>query len=285
MLLSSRPTADLVSRCQPLLGTLVEVSVPATAAGSIDAAFATMRHVHRLMSFHEAGSDLARLRQAPAGSVVTVDAETVVVLRLALDLFHRTRGLFDVTIGRELVRSGFLPRAGIGDLRNFTGSGKDIEIVDDRNVRCHRRMLIDLGGIAKGYAVDRAVAALVAANAGAGLVNAGGDLRGFGGRPWPIHLRDGDGGLTRTVRLVDRALASSSNRLNLRRHNGLKWSPHLDHERKPVLIDSTISVVAGRCVMADALTKVAMIDPDLANAILAPEGGSVLASCEPARAA
>jgi FAD:protein FMN transferase len=283
---SSSPTpVDLVTRCQPLLGTLVEISVPAQAAKSIDAAFAAVRHVHQCMSFQEPGSDLARLRAAPAGSIVTVDPETVVVLRLASALYGQTFGLFDVTIGRELVRSGFLPRVGIADLRDFPGRSTDIEIVDDCNVRCRRRALIDLGGIAKGYAVDRAVEALIARGAVEGLVNAGGDLRAFGTRHWPVHLRDGNGGVTRSLMLVNRAIASSSNLLNRRRRGGQRWSPHLDRDRRPVLIDGTISVVAERCVLADAMTKVAMTAPDLAREILAPHGGYVLATCELAGAA
>ncbi|MBW8785250.1 MAG: FAD:protein FMN transferase, partial [Novosphingobium sp.] len=185
--------ADLVTRCQPLLGTLVEITVLADVADAIEPAFAAVRHVHRRMSFHEADSDLARLRAAWAGAEVAVDPETVIVLRLAIALHERSGGLFDVTIGRELVRGGFLPRLGIHDLRAYPGRSRDIEIVDDRRVRCRRPALIDLARIAKGYAVDRAVETLVACGVGEGLVNAGGDLRGFGPRPWPVALRQADG--------------------------------------------------------------------------------------------
>lgn len=255
----------------------MEISVPAVAASAIDAAFAAIRHVHERMSFHEPDSDLARLRNAPAGEIVEIDPETVQVLGLALDMYQATGGLFDITVGRALVGSGFLPRHGIADLRAFPGGMTDIELVDDRRVRSHKRMLIDLGGIAKGFAVDRAVETLLALGVGAGLVNAGGDLRMFGGHPWPIALRSADGRIARFVDLADCALASSSNLLNRRRHRGRDWTPHLDRRHHPVATDHTIHVVARRCAIADAMTKIAMIDARLANRLLADHHGHVLA--------
>ncbi len=268
--------AELARRCQPLLGTLVEISVPADFAWAIDSAFAAIRHVHERMSFHEQGSDLWRLRAQPAGSSVAVDPQTVEVLRLAFELHAASGGLFDVTVGRALVASGFLPRAGIADLRDFPGGMSDLEILDDEHVRCHKPMLIDLGGIAKGHAVDRAVEALMAHGVSEGLVNAGGDLRIFGGIPWPIALRQADGRIGPTVMLADRALASSANLLDRRRWRGRDWTPHLDGSHRPVVASGSIHVVADRCSIADAMTKVAMSDPDLADRLLAAHHGYLL---------
>ncbi|MDE2623678.1 MAG: FAD:protein FMN transferase [Betaproteobacteria bacterium] len=269
--------AELARRCQPLLGTLVEVSVPAASAAAVDAAFAAIRHVHQHMSFHEQDSDLWRLRVQPAGASVAVDPQTVDVLRLARELHSTSGGLFDVTVGRELVGSGFLPRAGIADLRDFPGGMADLEIVDEEHVRCQRPMLIDLGGIAKGYAVDRAVEALKGHGLSEGLVNAGGDLRMFGGRPWPIALRQADGRIGRSVMLADCALASSANLLDRRRWRGRDWTPHLDGSHRPVVAPGSIHVVADRCSIADAMTKVAMSDPELAGRLLAAHRGYLLA--------
>lgn len=271
---------ELARRCQPLLGTLVEVSVPVDGAPVIDKAFAAIRHVHQRMSFHEAGSDLWRLRTQSAGASVAVDPQTVDVLRLALELHAASGGLFDVTIGRALVGSGFLPRAGIADLRDFPGTMADLEIVDEEHVRCHRRMLIDLGGIAKGYAVDRAVEALMCHGVPEGLVNAGGDLRMFGSRPWPIALRQADGRIGPNVMLADCALASSANLLDRRRWRGRDWTPHLDGGHRPIIAPGSIHVVADCCVIADAMTKVAMSDPVLADRLLVAYRGRILAPSE-----
>ena len=78
---------------------------------------------------------------------VAVDAQTVQVLRFALDLSRATDGLFDVTIGRQLVATKFLPRMTAHPLTYYNGTSADIEIVDESHVVCHRPMLIDLGGI------------------------------------------------------------------------------------------------------------------------------------------
>lgn len=267
----------MLTRCRPLLGTFVEVTAPEEAASAIDAAFAAVARIQALMSFHDEGSDLARLRWASAGEAVTVAPETVQVLRIACDLYRASGGLFDVTVGRELVRGGFLPRPrGVGRTAS-RGTGADIEILDEEHVRCARPLLIDLGGIAKGYAVDRAVAAMLRAGAAQGLVNAGGDLRMFGDRPWPVALRDADGGVRREIQLADCAVATSANRGNRRRRWGRVFTPHIGFDRKPMVCKERVTVVAGECVTADAMTKIAMADRELARRLLADRGGHMLA--------
>ncbi len=267
----------MIRRCRPLLGTFVEISVPEETRGaSIDAGFVAIAHIQRCMSFHEPESDLGRLRQSTQCECVTVDANTVHVIRIAQQLHQASGGTFDVTIGRALVRDGFLPRVGLPHLNRFTGTMDDIEIVDDTHIRAHRRVLIDLGGIAKGYAVDCAVETLQAAGVTRGIVNAGGDLRVFGDDPQTIHIRSGDGGLTTSLTLQNMALASSCNFADRRRHRGQSLTPHIGTSRAPVLIDETISVMAPKCVIADAMTKVAMTDPSRANRILAAYDGRVL---------
>ena len=264
----------VVRRCRPWLGTFVEIA--ADSVDAIEAGFAAIAHVHARMSFHEAGSDLARLRNAAAGDIVAVDCETVAVLRLAARLFQESNGLFDVTIGRQLVASGFLPRMSAHPLRHFSGTAADIEIVSDTLVICHRPVLIDLGGIAKGHAVDLAVAAMQAAGAAQGIVNAGGDLRVFGPVVETIWLRAADGALASSIDVRNAALASSSNLMFRRKARGIEASPHIGRSGKPVLHDHAITILAPTCAFADAMTKIAMANPALAQALLASEGGSLI---------
>ena len=267
----------MLTRCKPLLGTLVEITVPESAAGAVDGAFASIADVHAIMSFHDEGSDLAALRRAPVGTSVRVAPATVEVLRVALDLHRESGGLFDVTIGRELVRAGFLPRPEGPLPSSHPGTSADIEIIDDCHVRCHRPMLIDLGGIAKGYAVDRAVAGLRTSGVGEGLVNAGGDMRMFGPREWQVQLRDGDGAVRSGIALADCAIASSANRNNRRRRWGRTQTPHIGVGRMPVITEGRISVIAERCIIADAMTKVVMADPATAQAVLVRYGARACA--------
>ena len=108
MPLSSPALPDLVTRCRPLLGTFVEITVPDGFGAAVDAAFARIAHIHGRMSFHEATSDLASIRQAPPYTAIIVDRDTHEVLKIAAALYETTDGLFDVTVGRPLVRAGFL---------------------------------------------------------------------------------------------------------------------------------------------------------------------------------
>jgi len=266
----------MITRCRPLLGTFVEITAPAEARMAIDAAFAAVQHVHDRMSFHDERSDLAHLRHAEPGEIVEVDPETVSVLKLAVALHDATHGLFEVGVGRELVRSGFLPRNGIVRLSRFSGDTSDIAIVDGTHLHCLRPILIDLGGIAKGHAVDRAVETLAAQGAEHGLVNAGGDLRMFGDKDWQVQLRDADHSINQQLILRNCAVASSANRNNRRRYRLKSCGPHYGRDRQAVLIDHRITVIAESCVIADAMTKVAMVDPDLADQLLAPHRGYVL---------
>ncbi|PKB14936.1 thiamine biosynthesis lipoprotein [Novosphingobium kunmingense] len=264
------------TRCQPLLGTLVEITVPDAGAGAIDGAFAAIAQVQTRMSFHDEDSDLAMLRNAGPGEAVEVAPETLEVLGIALELHRNTNGLFDVTIGRELVRDGFLPQPEGPEASHCSGTSADIEIVDDRRVRCHEPMLIDLGGIAKGFAVDRAVAALEAAGVTEGLVNAGGDLRMFGARDWTVGLRDGDGKVRERIALADCAIASSANAGSSHRRQSRLFAPHFGAGRAPVAVPTRVSVIADRCVIADALTKVAIAAPASSQWIAASYGARIL---------
>lgn len=263
-------------RCRPLLGTLVEVAVPERHAHTADLAFAAVARVDRAMSFHREDGDLARLRRAPPGTVVPVDPETAAVLRLAERLHRRSGGLFDVTVAAVLVADGFLPCPDGIDHAGLTGGAADIEIVGDAHVRCRRPLLIDLGGIAKGHAVDLAVAALKAAGVEAALVNAGGDLRVLGDEPQTIHLRAAGGGLEGVVTLADLALASSSNLLDRRRARGRTTVPHRGRGASPVVTDEAVTVAAPTCAVADAMTKIALADRTLAAAMLTEEGGEIV---------
>lgn len=267
----------LVRRAQPWLGTIVEIAVPKTSVDMVDAGFAAIRHIHERMSFHSATSDLARLRSAAVGQTVAVDPLTVDVLAIAADLHKATDGLFDVAIGRALVRDGFLPGEFIGTFEAFDGKATDIVLLDTQHVRCDRRVLIDLGGIAKGFAVDRAVEALVALGVQTGIVNAGGDARVFGPVNRVVHIRSGHGSLDRALSICNGAVASSSNVRSRYWQGKSARTPHIGPDGDPVLIADVVSVVASTTVVADAMTKVAMIDPHLANRLLTAHGGAVVA--------
>lgn len=269
-------TDHLVRRARPSLGTIVEIGVSPEHESTLNAGFGEIIRIHQLMSFHETTSDLAKLRAATAGELIELGPDTISVLRISGDLHRSTNGLFNIAIGRQLIRTGFLPRMDTVHLGRFDGNADDIEIVDDRHVRLRRCTLIDLGGIAKGYAVDCAVAALKAAGATRGIVNAGGDLRVFGDTSMPVQTRLAHGEYSEPFVLRDCAVASSENMHSRRIAKGRVMTPHIGHDGQSIVTNQTVSVIANTCAIADAMTKVAMLDPDLADQLLAQDGGRVV---------
>jgi thiamine biosynthesis lipoprotein len=247
-----------VRRARPLLGTLVEVAVRGAADpnAAIESAFRVVAHVQSLMSYHDPASDLSRLnRQAPRRPVA-LQADTYEVLCAALALSERTAGAFDVTVAPQLERQGLLPRHLRGTV---PGTWRDVECLSGRRVRFRRPLRIDLGGIAKGYAVDRACAALRANGVDSALVNAGGDLRVIGATAWPITVRHptNPGQHIPLCDLVDGAVATSAGYFLARASSSRTQRALVDgrsrHTRDWL---GSISVSAPTCLKADALTKV-----------------------------
>lgn len=149
-----------IRRARPLLGTMVEIGAAGgNTASAIDAAFDEIAAVHRLMSFHEGLSDVSRLNRAPLGTPLQVDPQTYEVLSWAERMSMLSDGVFDITVGARLVAAGSLP-APAAQWPSDEATFRDVWLLPDYRVALRRRVWIDLGGIAKGYAVDRALESL-----------------------------------------------------------------------------------------------------------------------------
>ncbi|MEO7597599.1 MAG: FAD:protein FMN transferase [Opitutus sp.] len=243
----SSQSPELV-RARPLLGTVVEIRVCARSLASgtaaINHAFAAVARVHALMSPHDPASDVSRINRATAASVICVDPWTFAVLATSQDLATRTNGVFDISTRPSAGRNTASPRESWGQL----------DLLPRNRVRCSLPLKIDLGGIAKGFAVDRAVAALQRAGIVSGVVNAGGDLRVFGPRAERIHLRHpfSPGHCLIAAELVDEALATSANYFDPARQGRLVRPDG----RRLWLQRGSVSVMAPNAMLADALCKV-----------------------------
>jgi thiamine biosynthesis lipoprotein len=252
-------------RARPLLGTLVDIRVDgvdeARALAAIDAAFAEVAAVHRLMSFHEATSDVSCINRDASRAPVAVDARTREVLALALAFARESQGRFDPTVAAELVGWSLLPRPADAPEPAGDADWRDIEMLDDGRIRAARPLWIDLGGIAKGYAVDRAIECLLALGIELARVDAGGDLRRIGPGMEPVHIRD-PSAPHRTARMMllgEGSIASSGSYFE---------RAHVDARTRTPILDRAVSVVADRCAVADALTKIVMSDADAAAPLL-----------------
>jgi thiamine biosynthesis lipoprotein len=249
-----------IRRCRPLLGTFVEIQAFGTNAAdlnhAIDAAFAAIAQVHRLMSFHDRKSDVSRLNCDAFHKSVRIHPWTWRVLKSAQEFSLNSDGVFDVTVARRSVKWNYVPKYNAAD---GSGSWRDIALHANRNVRFRRPTTIDVGGIAKGFAVDRGVDVLKRNGAMGGIVNAGGDLRVFGPASQLVHLRD-PAQPTRAagiLRLCERAIATSGTYFARRRNRGRWVSPLLDGRSGRAARDLiSVTVAAENCMTADALTKV-----------------------------
>src|SRR5215831_4299546 len=104
---------DSLRRARPLLGTFVEIAASGAASAdmedAVEAAFAAVARVHRLMSFHDPGSDVSRLNREAKAGAVAVDPWTFEVLEIAQDLHRRSGGAFDIAVAPLLQYLGLLP--------------------------------------------------------------------------------------------------------------------------------------------------------------------------------
>jgi thiamine biosynthesis lipoprotein len=152
---------------------------------------------------------------------------------------------------------------------NPTGSA--IALLADRRIRVRGGTTIDLGGIAKGFAVDRAADALKSHDIACGLVNAGGDLFAFGKHPRSVHIRDPRDPRRCLCRVdvADEAMASTGIGFDPFRSVRTSGSAIIDpRSLQPVdrIIGATVR--APSCMIADALTKIVTIDPTGAPPLL-----------------
>jgi FAD:protein FMN transferase len=227
--------APIISRLRPAFGTFVAIEAEAidlrAAQCGIDAAFDAIATVDRVMHPRHAGSDLAALTACPPGTPLEIHAWTWQVLELCQRMNRSSRGIFDPCLDAGRIR--------------------DLELLEPRRVLPHAVLCVDLGGIAKGYAVDRAIDALRTSGCDGGLVNAGGDLAVFGARSHTILCAEAHGAVA-AVELRDAALATScvAHPSRPSEHRG-----YYHGLERTAVASGSVTVLAGSAAVADALTK------------------------------
>ncbi|MES1240823.1 MAG: FAD:protein FMN transferase [Acidobacteriota bacterium] len=256
--------AEVCQRARPWLGTVVSVRVeagPGLAEPAIEAAFAEVGEIHRRMSFHDPDSELSRLNAAAHRAPQAVSGRLRRVLSAALALARASGGSFDPAVGGD-------PGA----------SWRDVELGGDGRVRFRRPLRLDLGGIAKGYAVDRAIDGLRRQGIAAAVVNAGGDLRSFGCRHtvWVRDPAEPGCGIP-LLETADAAVATSAGYFD---ENALV-EPRTGGS---LGVDRSATVCARRAIWADGLTKPVLADPSGSVGLLRRLGArAVLLDCQGGR--
>jgi thiamine biosynthesis lipoprotein len=276
--------ASVLRRAQPLLGTFVDISIASAPSSIADAAFNAafwaVAQVHALMSFHDPASDVSRINRAASEESIAIHEWTFEVLQTAADLHRRSGGLFDVAVAPVLQAMGLLPESdGCAAPIGATATAA-IELLPEGHVRLRQPgVRIDLGGIAKGFAVDRAVDALRSHGVGGGLVNAGGDLKAFGPEAQTIYIRDprDPAALAAHIMVRDEGLATTGGRFDPFQSRDVRDCAVIDpRSGAPVRAVRGASVRAPCCMIADALTKIVMIAQEDAGSLLDHYGASAM---------
>lgn len=261
--------AGLLAACAPqdqvhktqgkVFGTVVEISIYGSSRDQADALAAqVLREFDRLHhKFHAwQPSMLTELNDSIAqGRPYRADAEMVALLKAAGELSGRSDGLFNPAIGRLIRLWGF-------QSSDITAQGPDPEKIRelvDASPRLsdlhydgttisssNKSVMIDLGGYAKGYALDRAALILRGARVKAALVNVGGNLLAIGqpgARPWQVGIRDprGEGSIA-TLELHDNEAVGTSGDYQRYFMKDGKRHPHIIDPRDGRTIDLVASV-------------------------------------------
>lgn len=239
------PEARL-QRLRAAMGTWVAIEAAActeeAARAGIEAAYRTIHQAEQQLHPSREGSDLTRLRAAPLGARVPISVMAWEVLQLARAMYEVSEAVFDPCLPSQP-----------GRLCDLTLSEAGLALPW---ASCRAPLALDLGGIAKGYAIDCAVQALRAQGCASGIVNVGGDLRVYG-RSADVLLRQADGNCTRLT-LREEALAVS----DLAADPARRPVEHRGYYRRSDTLPPVrgyAAVVAASAAIADALTKCALL--------------------------
>ncbi len=258
------------------MGTRIELTAStadtATAESAFAEVFADFDRLDNLLSVWKPESEVVRLNAAAGQHPVPVSAETREVLRIARQVSEWTDGAFDVTFGALTGLWKFDAQDKDGSVPDPREVAAKLPLVDYRAVAVDDRagtaflqkagMKVHLGGIGKGFAVDRAVAILRSHGLRDFMIQAGGDLYVGGykdGRPWKLGIRDPRGPLDQvfaTLDLTDGTFSTSGDYERFFIKDGRRYHHILDLSTgEPARRSRSVTLVTNKAVIADALAK------------------------------
>ncbi|MBN2416164.1 FAD:protein FMN transferase [bacterium] len=275
-----------------LMDTIVTITVHDSGSAAVpvseavDRAFTVMADVEKTASAHLPESDLYRINAASFSEAV-VPPELGRIIAAALAVSEKTGGAFDPTLGRVKDLWPFTTpdpappdTAAVRSVLAFTGY-RHLGIRGDTLSTSRPGMELDLGGIAKGRAIDLAVSSLREAGISAGIVDAGGDLRIFGTPPrkpfWNIGIRDprSGGEIFGVITTGEAAVATSGDYERFFIYNGKRYHHLLDPATGfPAAGTASVTIIAPSALEADAYATAVFI--------MGPERGMGFIEAEPA---
>lgn len=248
-------------------------------------AWTEIKRLENIFNFHDSKSELSQLNDNGYRSSIKVSNDLWLVLQKSQEASVLTNGLFDMTIGSLSRLYGF-PNDGKKKIPSKLELYQAVSLVNYKYVQLDQQnktvslqkkgVLIDLGGSAKGYAVDRAVAVLQKEGIKAGLVNIGGNIFGFGHQVWKIgiqHPRNADE-ILEVIKLKNNGVATSGDYERFFIKNHLRVH-HIFNPKTGFSSTANIgvTVVAKDAFTADIFsTSLFVIDPVKVREIIANQG-------------
>jgi thiamine biosynthesis lipoprotein len=284
-----RPRARLIERASAAMGSDLRLTVytaeEPVAGRAFDQLFLEFQRLDALMSVWRPGSDVLRINAAAGVRAVAVSAEVREALRTARQISEWTGGKFDVTFGAlsdiwkfDQDQDNTIPDQAAIRARLPLIDYRQIEIDDAAGTVFLRRkgIRVHLGGIGKGYAVDRAVAILRQAGLHDFLIQAGGDLYAGGlkaGRPWRLGINDPRGPAGRsfaTLDLSDGTFSTSGDYARWFVKDGVRYHHILDPATgQPARGCRSVTIVSNSPLLADGLsTGVFILGPEEGMALI-----------------
>ena len=271
---TTRPTARATTRVMSCSASIVITGDAAQIDQLTERAVARLEQLEQRWSRFLPTSEITGLNDAQ-GEARTASSDTVRLVRSLVQAWHATAGAFDPTLLGTLVELGYAASRDDAALRTSLAAtaqpqGRPDQILIDPDtgwIRLPPGTTLDPGGLGKGLAADIVVEQLMLEGATGALVEVGGDVRVSGDPPhgdaWTISIAPAfDGDPSRTVRLQDGGIATSTSRLRTWNQHGEQRHHLVDPATlRPSDTDAvSCSVVAGTAAWAEAFTKVAFTE-------------------------
>jgi len=274
-----------------MLGTYVEITVTGLdqerANRAIEDGFAAVDEVDRLLSSHRPDSELNAINAAAGDRAIAVSPWTYECIAVGIDVGKRSDGAFDITCRPILDLWGFVRKqyrlptqSEIQTVLPLVNYQIVISLINDMTMHVfsavptdrkrfrvglpRKGMKLDVGGIGKGFAVDKAVEALQQVGAGSGLVRAGGDLRGFGPQKWKVGIAHPSHPRQPAIEfeIQDEAVSTAGDYENFFKIKGRRYSHIIDPRTGwPVRHCRSLSVRAPACALSDAWSTALFVNP------------------------
>lgn len=262
------------SKKEFLMNTEVEIILPQGSEEDFAAAFNEMRRIEKLMNIHDPESEISRVNRLASKKAVQIGEEIFEILEESVEYSALTSGAFDVSIRPLSALWG-----GKGKLKEIP-EAREIEeklplvnykniILDERNQTVEfkkKSMALDLGAIAKGHALDRAIKVLQGRGIKEALINAGGDIRVMGERLWKVGLQHPrkENEVLAVIKLKNRAIATSGDYQRYFIKEGKRYH-HIINPKTgyPAQKCMSVTIFAPRATQADILaTSIFILGPE-----------------------